>query len=170
VGQFARGVALGACITMPCQLIVGYLLRNTANVYVATLALVAGPTVVGQVAGVAMVHSPLRRTLARLLLLHARTVAESRAARARHARCSSRGPPYGQRPPPSAPLRAIFPSTRVSCHTSSSTSVRDWQREYQSADVSHMHADPLACFRAIDLCPPCRLCPLSPVTRNTLSG
>lgn len=52
--QFARGVALGACITMPCQLIVGYLLRNTANVYVATLALVAGPTVVGQFAGVAM--------------------------------------------------------------------------------------------------------------------
>lgn len=64
VGQFARGVALGACITMPCQLIVGYLLRNTANVYVATLALVAGPTVVGQFAGVAMVRSPMRRTLA----------------------------------------------------------------------------------------------------------
>jgi len=38
---------------------VGYLLRNTANVYVATLALVAGPTVVGQFAGVAMVSSPM---------------------------------------------------------------------------------------------------------------
>lgn len=52
--QFARGVALGALITMPCQLLVGFLFRATPNVYVSTLALVAGPTVVGQFAGVAM--------------------------------------------------------------------------------------------------------------------
>jgi hypothetical protein len=56
--QFARGVALGALITMPCQLLVGFLFRATPNVYVSTLALVAGPTVVGQFAGVAMVRSP----------------------------------------------------------------------------------------------------------------
>lgn len=50
--RFAAGVAAGAVGTLAAQIVVGYyLLRNSPNAYLAALALVAGPNLVGHVAG-----------------------------------------------------------------------------------------------------------------------
>ena len=52
VAKFAAGAALGACITIPLQLGAGYLLRDTANPYLAMLAIVALPNTIGHIAAV----------------------------------------------------------------------------------------------------------------------
>ena len=49
--EFLGGAALGALGTMPLQLGLGYLLRDSPNVYLTALALAAGPNLVGHVAG-----------------------------------------------------------------------------------------------------------------------
>ena len=49
--EFLGGVALGALGTMPLQLGLGYLIRDSPNVYLTALALAAGPNLVGHVAG-----------------------------------------------------------------------------------------------------------------------
>jgi hypothetical protein len=49
--DFAVGMAMGACVTMALQLAAGYVLRSNANPYLAGLAMVALPNLVGQVLG-----------------------------------------------------------------------------------------------------------------------
>lgn len=49
--RFGGGVAAGAFGTMALQIFSGFLLRNSPNAYVAALALVAGPNLVGHLAG-----------------------------------------------------------------------------------------------------------------------
>jgi len=49
--QFAAGVAIGAVGTMALQIFAGYMLRDSPNAYLAALALVAGPNLVGHLAG-----------------------------------------------------------------------------------------------------------------------
>jgi membrane protein DedA with SNARE-associated domain len=48
---FASGVAAGAFGTMALQILAGYLLRFSPNAYLAALALVAAPNLVGHLAG-----------------------------------------------------------------------------------------------------------------------
>jgi len=50
-GHFLAGTAIAAVGTMSIQFTVGYLLRDTPNVYLTALALVAGPNLVGHVVG-----------------------------------------------------------------------------------------------------------------------
>lgn len=49
--QFALGAALAAPLTIAAQLFMGYLIRDCGNVYLTTLALVAGPNLVGHTVG-----------------------------------------------------------------------------------------------------------------------
>lgn len=49
--NFFFGTSCGAVFSMSLQIFVGYLLRNTPNAYISTLALVAMPTLIGNVLG-----------------------------------------------------------------------------------------------------------------------
>eukprot|EP00803_Ostreobium_quekettii_P000603 evm.model.scf_1266.1 EVM.evm.TU.scf_1266.1 scf_1266:362-4843(+) len=49
--QFALGAALAAPLTIAAQLSLGYIIRDCGNVYLTTLALVAGPNLVGHTVG-----------------------------------------------------------------------------------------------------------------------
>jgi membrane protein DedA with SNARE-associated domain len=60
--NFFYGTSCGAVFSMSVQIFVGYLLRNTPNAYISTLALVAMPTLVGNVLG------PMAMTLSAFLV------------------------------------------------------------------------------------------------------
>ncbi|KAK9906818.1 hypothetical protein WJX75_008490 [Coccomyxa subellipsoidea] len=49
--RFAAGASIGALGTMPIQLTIGYLMRNSPNVYLSSLALVAVPNIIGNYVG-----------------------------------------------------------------------------------------------------------------------